>query len=297
MTSTTAPRRRVLMPSATVPAVLRRARPLLGTLVEIGLCWPAGAADGSDPAPCPATANAALEAGFAAIHQAQACLSRFDPDSDLSRFHALGVGQRLAVRPATQQVLAAAQTLRLASDGLFDISLGSAPAGWWLDGAWLEKRSSAVQLDLGGIGKGHAVDLAVQALQNHGATAGWVNAGGDLRAFGDLDLPVQLRQAGGGVRLFAHLRDGAFATSAFGPGQRARLAGAVPGCGVGSAATRAPCSSPGCSAGPRSAHVSVAAPLCLWADALTKLVAATGDPVHPELAQHGASAWWHGLPT
>ena len=304
---------------AAVPALLRRARPLLGTVVEIGLCWPDGLADGTGPvaghagpspqaggaahgaSPPADSACAALEAGFAAIQHAQACLSRFDPASDLSLFHALPVGQRLAVRPVTAQVLAAAQALRLASDGLFDISLGSAPAGWWLDGAWLEKRDSAVRLDLGGIGKGHAVDLAVQALQHHGAVAGWVNAGGDLRAFGDLDLPVQLRQAGGGVRTFAHLRDGAFATSAFGPGQRSSLAGrgadrfggpAAPRPGRPRRSSRAGrCATAG------AAHVSVAAPLCLWADALTKLVAASGNPAHALLAQHGASAWWHGMST
>ena len=235
-------------------------------------------------------------------------MSRFDPDSDLSHFHAMAAGQRLAVRPVTRQVLAAAQALHLASDGLFDISLGSAPTGWWLDGTWLEKRSSAVQLDLGGIGKGHAVDLAVQALQDHGAAAGWVNAGGDLRVFGDLDLPVNLRQAGGGVRPFAQLRDGALATSAFGPGQRSRLVVREVGRGAGhvSGAVTGPApASPGrlrlgSRAGRRGtanpAHVSVAAPLCLWADALTKLVAASGDPAHALLAQHGASAWWHGTP-
>ncbi len=306
------------MGSTSVPPALRRARPLLGTVVEIGLRWPDGVVDGTGPLAGPGgawradAANAALEAAFAAIHHAQACLSRFDPDSDLSRFQALGAGQRLAVRTVTRQVLAAAQALRLASDGLFDISLGSAPAGWWLDGAWLEKRCSAVRLDLGGIGKGHAVDLAVQALQHHGAAAGWVNAGGDLRVFGDLDLTVQLRHAGGGARLFGHLRDGAFATSAFGPGQRSRLVGRGVGRGVGgavggavgvlvqTAAARTGRLHPGGSAAKRraadAAHVSVAAPLCLWADALTKLVAASGNPAHALLAQHGASAWWHGVP-
>lgn len=306
------------MGRAAVPSVLRRARPLLGTVVEIGLCWPVGVADGTGPvaghagpshqaggaangaSPPADAACAALEAGFAAIHHAQACLSRFDPASDLSLFHALPVGQRLAVRPVTGQVLAAAQALHLASDGLFDISLGSARAGWWLDGAWLEKRDGTVRLDLGGIGKGHAVDLAVQALQRHGAVAGWVNAGGDLRAFGDLDLPVQLRQADGGVRTFAHLRDGAFATSAFGPGQRSSLAGRGGDRFDGSAATRPGrprrSSRAGRCATAHTAHVSVAAPLCLWADALTKLVAASGNPAHALLAQHGASAWWHGMP-
>ncbi|HJV97433.1 MAG TPA: hypothetical protein VJ608_15425, partial [Albitalea sp.] len=41
------------------------------------------------------------------------------------------------------------------------------------------------------------------------------------------------------------------------------------------------------------AHASVAAPLCLWADALTKLVAISGDTSHPLLATYAAQAWLH----
>jgi FAD:protein FMN transferase len=41
-----------------------------------------------------------------------------------------------------------------------------------------------VALDLGGIAKGYAVDRAVDSLVAHGCSAGIVNAGGDLRAFG-----------------------------------------------------------------------------------------------------------------
>ncbi|MBL0087829.1 MAG: FAD:protein FMN transferase [Ideonella sp.] len=249
---------------------LRRAQPLLGTLVEIGaLDAPAGTADASKGQ----ALSCATAAAFAAIRDAQACLSRFEPDSDLSRFHALRRGQCLTVRTVTRDVLAAVQWLHHASDGLFDISLGSATDGWALSGSELEKRCDAVRLDLGGIGKGHAVDLAVRALRRHGLRAGWVNAGGDLRVFGDIDVPLQLRdETQGGVRPFARLHDGAFATSAFGHGHRARLAQAG-------------------SPMPRSCQVSVAAPQCLWADALTKVVAATGDVRHWLLAQCGASAW------
>ena len=46
-----------------------------------------------------------------------------------------------------------------------------------------------LQLDLNGIAKGFAVDLAINALQNLGCAAGVVNAGGDLRCFG---APIQL---------------------------------------------------------------------------------------------------------
>lgn len=248
----------------------RRARPLLGTLVEVGVLAPT---DGYRQAVI--DRQAAIEAAFAAIEQAQRCLSRFDPHSDVSRFHALRRGECLALQPITRHVLAAAQALHTASAGLFDISLGSAPDGWALDGDALVKNHDAVRLDLGGIGKGHAVDLAVQALRDHGCTAGWVNAGGDLRAFGDVNTPVHLRdEQGGGVRTFALLRDGAFATSAFGPGRRVRLVGHR-------------------GAGGQGRHASVAAPLCLWADALTKVVALSGQAAHPLLAHYGARAWLH----
>ena len=225
---------------------LRRARPLLGTLVEIGVARGTGDA---------------VTAGFDAIAAVQARLSRFEPASDIGRFHALAAGERTAIDEHTATVLAAAAELQAQSDGLFDVSIGSAPRGWRLDGRWLRKDDPAVRLDLGGIGKGYAVDRAVHALQQRGCIAGWVNAGGDLRAFGDIDVPLVLRdEVTGGVRPFGTLGDGAFATSR------------LPAYG---------------------AHASVAAPLALWADALTKIVAASGDATHPLLARHGARAWLH----
>jgi thiamine biosynthesis lipoprotein len=41
-----------------------------------------------------------------------------------------------------------------------------------------------MRLDLGGIGKGYAVDKAVEAMQQHGAIAGLVDSGGNIRCFG-----------------------------------------------------------------------------------------------------------------
>ena len=242
---------------------LRRARPLLGTLVEIGV-------RSDDHA-----GHAAIDAAFAAVCEAQACLSRFAAVSVVARFHALRRGETLSMRPVTRQVLEAAQQLRSATDGAFDVSLGTAPHGWCCAGDQLHKLDDAVRLDLGGIGKGCAVDRAVHALIEHGCEAGWVNAGGDLRAFGDADVPVHLRdEASGGARPFATLRDGAFATSHFDRRSRSRIAS-------------------GASARPVCAHVSVAAPLCMWADALTKVVAIGGNASHPLLARHAARAWLH----
>jgi thiamine biosynthesis lipoprotein len=219
---------------------------MLGTIVDIGV-----RAGGSTASP--------IHAAFAEIDALQRCLSRFDPASDIARFNALPAGASFVPVAATLEVLRAAQALSAATAGLFDISCGTAPDGWACRDGRLHKLHARTRLDLGGIGKGYVVDRAVQRMIDHGAAAGWVNAGGDLRVFGDIELPVSVRdESNGGVRPFADLTDGAFATSHYG-----------------------------------GAHVSVAAPLCLWADALTKVVALSGDASHPLLARHGALAWLH----
>ena len=86
--------------------------------------------------------------------------------------------------------------------------------------------------------RGMRSTAASRRLRACGCDAGWVNAGGDLRAFGAIDVPVMLRdEHTGGVRPVATLRDGAFATSRFDVDARSRLAGRA-----------------------RASHVSVAAP-------------------------------------
>jgi len=254
-------------------ATTRRARPLLGTLVEVGVCR-------DHP-------GAAAEAAFGEIARLQALLSRFDAGSDIARFNALPSGASIAVDIATREVLACARRLADETAGAFDITLGSGPDGWHVDAQGrLHKLAAQARLDLGGIAKGYIVDRAVQMLREQGATAGWVNAGGDLRAFGAVEVPVLLRdEPNGGARPFAQLADGAFATSHYGPETRSQLAAPF--------ALRHRTAG-GVSGVPESArHVSVAAPNCLHADALTKIIALSGDTSHPLLARYGAQAWLH----
>ena len=224
----------------------RRARPLLGTLVEISL------ADDADAA--------WFELGFAAVAAVQQRWSRFEPDSEIGRFNALRGGESFPLRPGSSRLLVMAAWLQAHSGGLFDISQGS--GGWQLAEGRLHKRTSGTQLDLGGIAKGYAVDRAIAALKHAGATWACVNAGGDLRVFGAQAVALRLRdELGGGVREFGHLENGSFATSRLG-----------------------------------AQHVSVAAPRCVWADALTKVVAASGDTDHPVLTRFQAQAWHHCAP-
>jgi thiamine biosynthesis lipoprotein len=71
-----------------------------------------------------------------------------------------------------------------------------------IDGLTLQSDNPAVQLDFGGIAKGYAIDLACARLKAMGVNGAIVNAGGDLRAFGDHgDRPwrIAIRNPGGGI--------------------------------------------------------------------------------------------------
>ncbi len=187
----------------------RRARPLLGTLVELA----------ADAPP------SAFEAAFDAVAEVQRALSRFDAASEIGRFNEAAAGAVIAVGADAQAVLGTAARLAVLSGGRFDVALGS--GRWRLDGGQLVKLDAATRLDLGGIAKGHAVDRAVEALRAAGAGEGCVNAGGDLRTFGARGVEVELRdEVEGGVRRFGRLHDGAFATSRLRPhgGHRVRHA-------------------------------------------------------------------------
>jgi thiamine biosynthesis lipoprotein len=239
---------------------LRRARPLLGTLVEVGV---------------PHGCDAAISRAFDVIEQVQALMSAHDARSDLGRLHAMPAEQACEVHPWTAEVLSLAADLHARTLGCFDVAQGS---GAWScqheAGAWcVVRQQAACRLDLGGIAKGWAVDRAVDAVRALGVDAVWVNAGGDLRCEG-VSLPVVLREESeGGVRPWLTLRDGAVATSWYAPGSRSALHGCV-----------------------RRPHVSVTAPRCAIADALTKVAAqVVGEPPwwRTLLVRHGAQVWRH----
>ena len=292
------------------PRLLRRAKPLLGTLVEIACAVPDQVYSGVHSAPSrgsatPPGADAALaasEAAFAAIARVQCLMSRHEATSDLSRFNAAAPGHWTAVAPDTLTVFAFALHLSAQSGGIFDVcaacsqdEAGPMATGQTLPGSWRNveidlqrgalRKHAPLRADLGGVAKGYAVDAAVHAMQQAGGESqcGWVNAGGDLRVFGDLEMPVRVRspQDLSGTVACVRLSDRAAATSA---------------CYLQSAAADPSAQSVlrhGISRQPVAYGKSwtVAAPCCMAADALTKLVAATGNAQHPLLAHYAAQAW------
>jgi thiamine biosynthesis lipoprotein len=114
-------------------------------------------------------------------------------------------------------------------------------------------------IDLGGIAKGYAVDLALAALRRAGVHSGGVNAGGDLAFFSDRPQPVWGRHPTRIDRfiLLGLRKSGVLATSA--PFYHSR-----PG------QPHVPYVLKGRLVSPRGA-VTVFAPRALWADGLTKV--------------------------
>src|SRR5689334_8034999 len=201
-------------------AEVRRARPAMGTLLQI-------VARGTDNL----VLERAIEAELEAVARVDRLMSFNDPESELSRVNRSAAIAPVQVHAWTYAVLTRAQRVAQASAGLFDITVapaliaqgllpdphvGAPQAGSWRDVVLLAERRVSlrrrVMLDLGGIAKGFAVDCAMHALRALGCRDAIVNAGGDLRAFGEELRPIHLRRRAGVVQI-AQLRVGAIATS------------------------------------------------------------------------------------
>lgn len=161
----------------------------------------------------------AFERAFQAVQRVHGLMSRQERDSDVARINRAAARTLVAVDPWTWDVLRRAKELHEATDGLFDCTVTSDSRGS-LDDLQLTagngvvlRRPLAITLD--GIAKGYAVDRAIDALRVAGASAGLVNAGGDLRIFGDQMQPIHVRHPGspGQFISIGSARDAAVATS------------------------------------------------------------------------------------
>lgn len=274
---------------------MQACRPLLGTYVEIRVGHSRSDAE-----------VMAMDRAYRAIMLVQSLMSLREASSDLSHLNRAAYVEPQSIHPWTYQVLERAVDIYRASDGLFDCNVARRLADWGLlpgtvvapdtdpgqgaasmddlvfhrDGRVGARRR--LSLDLGGIAKGFAVDKAAEALLSEGVRWGVVNAGGDLRVVGDVEEAIHVRDPRDPSRLhfLGSLRDGAVATS-------------------GSYFSRELASSPNVSAlvNPRSGQplvsdhsYSVIAPECMTADALTKVLALSGNDAHPCFARFKAHA-------
>lgn len=262
--------------------LVERMRPLLGTFVTIQ-------AEGDAEFPAQQV-ESAVESAFQAIVQVDKLMSFHRRSSDIGHLNRARPGSILRVHRWTFHVLQEALQLWRWSEGAFDCNVGGAliRAGLLpkkilgcprhrnsrgeairLYGNRSVRLNSRVAIDLGGIAKGFAVDQAISALRAYGVTRGLVNAGGDLRVFGEHMHAVWARcpEDPTRARLLGTLANGAVATSGAYFTQ-ARRTGEI----ANSAIVRT-----GLDRLVRmSGSVSVVAKNCLLADALTKVVVLNG---------------------
>lgn len=270
---------------------VRRAKPLLGTVVEIQIQH------------CQRRVEKAIEAAFDAVADVHKLMSFHHCDSDVSRLNRGAFHAAVKIASSTYSVLETAVDLYRQSHGLFDVTIAAqlqrmgllphmgetvdAPARTssdlkLLSDGYVRYRRDGVCIDLGGIAKGFAVDRAVDVLKNHGVESGLVSAGGDMRAFGLEAYEVSIRNPADPTRLLLRtsIRDEALASS----GRRFDLvqsANVLESAVIDPVHPTASCSNSG---------ATVRAVSCIHADALTKIVMLATDQSGAILEHYGASA-------
>jgi len=190
-------------------------------------------------------ALAALHEAFEEVAQLERLMSRFLPISQVCAIADAAGRHAVPIAPALYEVLTHAQRIAAVSDRACDITIGPLVSLWGraegtgvmptpkeideataltdsgrlllsAKGPTAFLQQAGMSLDLGAIGKGYALDAAVARLQRAGYTAGWVNAGGNVRVLGSWDRGVAVRDpvCPGRVRLQLAVTGGAVSTSA-----------------------------------------------------------------------------------
>lgn len=177
---------------------IKESRIALGTVVEITV------ASADEEA-----ARKVLERAFAEFERVEALLSGYRPDSEIAKLNATGEGR---LDPEVFRLLQRAREVSGISDGAFDVTVGAVVDLWRFDeggsvpgeeelrqalasvgylGLQLDPEDRTVRLavegmkvDLGGIGKGYAVDMAAEVLRGGGIDEAIIDAGGDLLLLG-----------------------------------------------------------------------------------------------------------------
>ena len=214
---------------------MQRSRPLLGTFITITAFGP------DQP-----TTHRAVTAAFQEIERVDSLLSIHKTNSETALLNASAASRPRKISSELRFVLTNALNIARRTDGAFDPTIAPLAQLWgfiWKDyrlptaeelqrvlplvdfrkvvisqdGA-VSFQISGMSLDFGGIGKGYAVDRAIDVLKEHSITNAMVKAGGDLRVIGTPPgrngWEVQIEDpTKKGERKTVLLRNGALSTS------------------------------------------------------------------------------------
>jgi thiamine biosynthesis lipoprotein len=187
--------------AAPAPASVERELYLMGTRASVAVT-----ADSHDHA------MAGAERAVRALESAEARLSTWRPESELSRLTKAPAGAPVRLSPALHRELAAAFRCADETDGAFDPAIGALvdawglrgsgrvpgaaeiaatladvdPAGMTLDGALAVRHRGGLRLEEGGWGKGAGLDAAMASLTaSPGVRGSWIDLGGQAAVLGD----------------------------------------------------------------------------------------------------------------
>ena len=127
----------------------------------------------------PGYATQAAQAAFDLVDRCERDLSRFLPNSDIGRINTLAAGETTRVTPFTMECLVIARHVFDLTAGAFDVSIGTGLTSLEFDPDDFTVRAtvSGARIDLGGIGKGFAVDLVADLVEEWGIDRALVHGG------------------------------------------------------------------------------------------------------------------------
>ena len=124
-------------------------------------------------------AGQAAQAAFEVVDRLERELSRFVANSDVSRINSLAAGEAARVSPSTMECLEIARRLYDLTGGAFDVSIGLGldRLDFLPDEFAVRAGAEGIRLDLGGIGKGYAVDRMAEVLEEWEVARALVHGG------------------------------------------------------------------------------------------------------------------------
>jgi thiamine biosynthesis lipoprotein len=154
----------------------------------------------------PARLRAAGEEALREIERAEGLLSRYRPSSAIAAINAAAGGAPVRVDPRLLALLGRCAEISRLTDGAFDVTVGPLLRAWGfvggsgaapdpetlararglvgMEGLELDEGAGTVrlsragmELDLGAVGKGYAIDRAIAVLEEHGVPRGLLHGG------------------------------------------------------------------------------------------------------------------------
>ncbi len=130
-------------------------------------------------------AQQAAHAAFEELDRLETELSRFIENSDISRINNLPANQPLIIGPSAFECLQLSIRINAETNGVFDVTIGTRYSKPGVENTiklnetqhTVELSTSPVQIDLGGIGKGYAVDRMAELLREWSINTALISGG------------------------------------------------------------------------------------------------------------------------